>query len=216
MKHMVTSSIDKTLKLWSVPENLQTTEGEKSPGNPSPSIRKPTWHPAFAEKMLSKQEIYEKLLLRSFETDSEVLVCRFSHNGKYLAAGCLDGSAYIWDLSDEDYKLLQQSQGHELGIEDCAFIDDDSYLATCSQDKSVIIWSVEDFTQVHLATNNKNMVLSCCFQPGTRRLAYCTENKIYVSLKDGCTGHDTESAMTRLLDKSYRIRHSRISLQIRP
>ena len=80
-----------------------------------------------------------KVALRGHRGDVASLA--FSHDGKSVAAGCVDNAAYLWDAASG--RLLHTLEGHSERIDDLAFSPDDRLLATASRDRTARLWSVE-------------------------------------------------------------------------
>jgi WD40 repeat protein len=66
----------------------------------------------------------------------------FSPDGTLLATAGLDGTAKVWQISQDELSLLMTLSGHNSEVVDVAFSPDGTRLATASNDGSVRIWDI--------------------------------------------------------------------------
>jgi WD40 repeat protein len=75
----------------------------------------------------------------SFQEPKGVVYClALSPNGKLLAAGSHDASAYVWNL--EEKKLAATLKGHTLAVLSVGFSADGKFLVTGSADRAIQAW----------------------------------------------------------------------------
>lgn len=69
---------------------------------------------------------------------------RFSPNGKWLAAGMLDGSVTVWNVETGERPAWGHWRAHRAWVEALAFTADGKHLATAAADWKVMLWNLPD------------------------------------------------------------------------
>lgn len=91
----------------------------------------------------------------------------FSHNGKYLAAGCTDSKTVIKVFNVEDMEQVLILKGHVDLIHDIKWSEKDDYLLTSSTDGTAKLWS---FSEVMDPGMEITGMTASNFNPGTAQL----------------------------------------------
>jgi eukaryotic-like serine/threonine-protein kinase len=95
-----------------------------------------------------------------------VLAAAYSPDGRYLAAGCVDGSISLWDTWNwSEPKTLH---GHTQHVYSLAFSSNGKYLASGGNDGNVIVWEVSSATPIHTLKGHVATVRQVAFGPGDR------------------------------------------------
>jgi len=90
----------------------------------------------------------------------EVLCCKFSYDGKYLATAGFDKLILLWDIYNQcnNFGVLK---GHKNAILDLHWSMDGTKLYTASADKTVSCWDAETFKRIKKFTGHTSFVNSC-------------------------------------------------------
>jgi len=88
----------------------------------------------------------------------EVIICKFSNNGKKLATGSKDGCLFIWDVDPNTYRLTLNKcyEDHSCGVCYVAWSPDDRHLIACGAEESneLWIWDIENKVLKKRINNN--------------------------------------------------------------
>lgn len=80
--------------------------------------------------------------------DDEVMYCKFSPDGLFLATGGKDNKVIIWDVNPETLVLkeLHVLEGHDYGVIHLAWSPDSKHLIVCGQEdcQNIWIWNLDD------------------------------------------------------------------------
>ncbi|NEZ55198.1 hypothetical protein [Adonisia turfae] len=79
------------------------------------------------------------------DADAPLLAIRYSHDGRYIAAGGADGQITILDI--ENNRIIKGSNEQPSSVLDLSFTPDDNFLVTASADNSVSVWNLFDSEQ---------------------------------------------------------------------
>jgi eukaryotic-like serine/threonine-protein kinase len=93
----------------------------------------------------------------------------FSPDGRWLAAGCGDGTIPVWDMALG--RLAHTLRGHAAGLRDVAFHPDGRRLASASDDQTVKLWDVTTGREIVTLPGHTSAVESVAFSCDGRRLA---------------------------------------------
>ena len=78
--------------------------------------------------------------IRSYTTPSELMGIAVSHDGRFLAAGCINRQAYVWDLTTG--KRIRDLVGHQADVTHLWFVPGTAALVTYGWDKSARYWDL--------------------------------------------------------------------------
>jgi len=121
----------------------------------------------------------------------EVIICKFSNNGKRLATGSKDGCLFIWDIDPQTYKLTLNKcyEDHSCGVCFVAWSPDDRYLIACGSEEGneLWIWDIENKTLKKRINNNHDDSLTCAawLQDGQTFVAGGVKGQFYYCDLDG-------------------------------
>ncbi len=93
----------------------------------------------------------------------------FSPDGRWLAAGCDDGTIPIWDMAAG--RLTRTLRGHTAAVRDIAFAPDAPRLASASNDQTVKLWDVTTGGEIVSLPGHSSATESVAFTSDGRRLA---------------------------------------------
>ncbi len=157
---ILTSSKDKTIKLWSKEGHLLLPEEsatEHLPPNFKDGHSDTVWSATFSPdgqtivsasadktiKLWSKKDgIWVNTNTKTMTHDSPVYVVRFSPDGKIIASGDKGGNIKFWNLDGEQLNKIEAKQGSVWSIS----FKDNKTLATGGLDSTVKFWRSKDDT----------------------------------------------------------------------
>ena len=99
--------------------------------------------------------------------DGHVFSVAFSLDGKYLATGCSDGTAALWDVANGTEVTRMNHDGSVFSV---AFSPDGKYLATAGEDRTARLWEATNGQEVARMIH-ENPVGSVAFSPNGKYLA---------------------------------------------
>jgi jouberin len=102
--------------------------------------------------------------------DSSELGCwrlKFSHNGRFLAAGCTDGKTNIKVFNVEDLEQVVVLKGHTDLIHDIEWSLDDKFILSSSTDGTAKLWNFKDVLDTGMDLTG---MTTSNFNPGTTLL----------------------------------------------
>jgi WD40 repeat protein len=82
-----------------------------------------------------------KKLLVLTSRAGNLMMCRFSEDGKYVLAGYADSTARVWDARTG--RVVTTMAGHIQRIRDLRFSPDKTRLLTCAMDNTAIVWDLQ-------------------------------------------------------------------------
>ena len=93
----------------------------------------------------------------------------FSPDGRSLAAGCVDGDVWVWNLTAgwQTCKL----RGHAARVYDVAFSPNGRQIASASGDRTVRLWDLMTGQEIATLLGHEAQVQSLSFSPDGQRLA---------------------------------------------
>ncbi|KAJ3186655.1 Transducin (beta)-like 3 [Gaertneriomyces sp. JEL0708] len=129
----VTGSLDRTVKVWDIPESISSAHTEP---------------------------IKLKARLTFLAHDKDVQSLTISPNDKLIASGSLDKTAKLFTV---DGQHLGTFKGHKRGIWCVRFSPVDQILATASTDKTIKLWSLSTFAPLKTLEGHLNSILQLRF-----------------------------------------------------
>jgi len=93
----------------------------------------------------------------------------FSHDGRYLVSGDLDGMLKLWDAKTG--QEVASAAAHRLVTQRAAFSPDDRLLVTCSYDYTLRLWQVSPFAALGRLCGHRAEVYDVCFSPDGHQIA---------------------------------------------
>jgi len=102
----------------------------------------------------------------------EVWFLRFSHDGTKLASGSKDTTVVVWDVSNEDVRILRTLEGHSYGVAYIAWSPDDKYLIACGPEDcaELWIWNVETGDlKCKMSQTTEDSLTCCSWNPDCKR-----------------------------------------------
>ena len=106
------------------------------------------------------------------ETFASILSVNVSPKGNYLAAGCIDGNVYVWELPAG--KLIQILHGHTDWVRGVSFSHDGKTLASCAYDQTIKLWDMQSGTCIETLVGHSTWVTSIDFHPDDKLLVSCS------------------------------------------
>jgi WD40 repeat protein len=195
---IVSSSRDKTLKLW----DTRTGKEKRTLIGHSSWIRTCAFSPVtniFASGSLDNTlKLWdvnsEKELVTFLGHSDSVEACAFSPDGNLIVTGSGDKTLKLWHIKSG--KEIRTLIGHSDSIEACAFSPFGNTIVSGSNDKTIKLWDVQSGTLLHTFIGHTNDVHACVFSPdgkligsasidGTVRLWDLNTNRLQNTL----TGH---------------------------
>lgn len=146
-KKLVTSSDDRTVKLWEVATGklLHSFKGHRS------GVRMATFSPngkyiasgSNYDGRIILWDIEKKMAVREIighdgNSSVDVMSVRFSPDGNYLISASLDNTAKVWSIPSLD--LVHTLKGHKNYVSYADFSPDGAFYISSSWDKSIKIW----------------------------------------------------------------------------
>lgn len=92
----------------------------------------------FTDHMCDRTQFPLQTAFELNESEGEVYVVEFSHNGKRLAASGADGMTVVYDTST--FQVRHTLREHTEAVVCIAWSPDDARLITCSQDHKARVW----------------------------------------------------------------------------
>lgn len=169
-KSLATSSLDRTVKIWSLAPGLEdiTLAGQGTRAVYSPDgTRIATAGPGGSVQIWDAATGEASLTLAGHT--ALVMGVAFRADGKRLASGSFDQTVKVWDLTTG--QLLFTLSGHQAAVRDVAYSPDGKWIATASFDESARLWDAETGREVLSLTGHAGLVLGVAFSPDGARLA---------------------------------------------
>jgi WD40 repeat protein/uncharacterized caspase-like protein len=168
---LISTGVDKTVRIWQVFNRYQQQEGIYSIAVPNQSAdtyatadsagKIKIWHNADGKQKLVRTLPGHK------ETISEIV---YSPDGKLIASGSWDRTIKLWDA--ETGKLIDTLIGHQDGINSITFSPDSQTLISGSEDKTIKIWNISDRPKlIKTLTGHTDSVKAVAVSPDGKLIA---------------------------------------------
>src|SRR5262249_407949 len=99
----------------------------------------------------------------------------FSHDGKWLAAGCLHGGGQLWGV--DSMSKLQTLSGHYASVNSVAFSPSNLLLVTGSRDRAIKIWESDTGKELQVLQGHTAEVRAVSFSPDGQWLVSGSHDK---------------------------------------
>jgi WD40 repeat protein/transcriptional regulator with XRE-family HTH domain len=106
---------------------------------------------------------------RFTEAFKTIVPVAYSPDGRYLAAGSIDGEVWLWRV--EDNQQVDLLHGHTGPVNSVAFSLDGRIIASGSGDGTIVLWSLESGARLATLNGHSGRVWSVAFNPGGTLLA---------------------------------------------
>ncbi|MEG5049904.1 MULTISPECIES: nSTAND1 domain-containing NTPase [unclassified Microcoleus] len=119
-----------------------------------------------------KLEKTDGSLIRELKGESGFTSVTFSHDGKIIAAGRLDGKVQLWDTSGKEIGTLE---GHTDRVNSVSFNRNGKTIASASNDQTVKLWQIQLPLLTHLKAHDSR-VMDVSFSPDGKIFASASED----------------------------------------
>ncbi|PZV12247.1 MAG: hypothetical protein DCF20_17855 [Pseudanabaena sp.] len=173
-KIIISSSGDKTIKLW----NLQGKELRTLKGHTS-DVLSVAFSPN--DKVIVSGSFDNTLKLWNLEGkelytlkghSKEVRSVAFSPDGKLIASGSADKTIKLWNLEGKELSICE---GHHAGVRSLSFSPDGKMIASGSLDRTIKLWDLEG-KELLTFKSHMGAVLSVAFAPNGKYIISASDD----------------------------------------
>ncbi len=173
-KIIISSSGDKTIKLW----NLQGKELRTLKGHTS-DVLSVAFSPN--DKVIASGSFDNTLKLWNLEGkelytlkghSKEVRSVAFSPDGKLIASGSADKTIKVWNLEGKELSICE---GHHAGVRSLSFSPDGKMIASGSLDRTIKLWDLEG-KELLTFKSHMGAVLSVAFAPNGKYIISASDD----------------------------------------
>lgn len=150
---LASASKDATIRLWDVKRRKEIRKINAHPSGTQAVCFGPKGKKLVSGGWDKTVKVWDALSgkkLKEFDMKSKVKAVLWSSDGKYVAAGCLDGSLKIWSVKN-DWKETVLIR-HKGGVRSLAAGPQNDLLVSAGADGRVIVWKLADGSQVEKFT----------------------------------------------------------------
>lgn len=109
-----------------------------------------------------------KLSVKNGSFEHAITKVTFSPDGNYIATGCEDSSAKIWEAKTG--RLISTLSGHRQGVKDIEFSNDGKFVITASEDTTAKLWDRETGQLLISFDDSKKALLNAVFTPDDKSI----------------------------------------------
>ncbi|MFI7492949.1 NB-ARC domain-containing protein [Micromonospora echinaurantiaca] len=159
---LLTGARDGELQLWSVEQGTHRTLG-RGAAIVTADLSPEGTHAVVADSAgrLTVREVAtgaEYVLVPQVE--SRIERCRFSADGRQIAAGAQDGTVTVWAWPERT--VTRVISGHENWVADCAFSPDGLWLVSVSWDSTVLVGRIAEQVEPFKLSGHHRGPIHCC------------------------------------------------------
>ncbi|WP_437338946.1 TIR domain-containing protein [Sorangium sp. So ce394] len=171
-QHIVSASIDSTLKVWDLATGklLSTLEGH-SDGVTACSISPDGQRIASSsyDRTLKVWDLTTGKLLSTIEGRSGwVTACVISPDGQRIVSSSYNSTLKVWDLTTG--KLLSTLESHSREVTACALSPDGQHIVSASTDSTLKVWDLATGKHVSTLEGHSDGVTACVLSPDGQRI----------------------------------------------
>jgi WD40 repeat protein len=187
---VITSSVDKTIRIWAMPAGNEIKRFDVLTRSPEEILVYPD-----NQYIAVLYSLEEHLQIRELETGKEVGSLKngtepieavaITANEKYLAVGGRDHIVRFWDpLKREEIDRLESASARVAGV---AFSSDNKFFASASGDGIARVWEFATGRELKQLSGHEGAVTSIAFSPNNQYIVTSSEDKT-ARLWDVATG----------------------------
>ena len=174
---LATSSVDKTVKLWHLPETKLVRTIKQPEGLTSVAFSPDgQWLVTGSyDAMVRIWRVRDGALMRTLNGHSgTVWAVAFSPDSQQVVSGGEDKTVRVWRIGGTAGARVLT--GHTLNVWDVHFSPDGQRIASSSFDKTVKIWRVDSGSLERTLTGHKEAIVGCAFSPNGELLASSSDD----------------------------------------
>ncbi|GAB4531313.1 MAG: caspase family protein [Pleurocapsa sp.] len=177
-KVLVSTGVDKTVRLWTISHNYFST----SPGISSVAISPQDSNIFAAADRNNQIKIWQNnsQLLQTLPGHQETITqIKYSPDGKIIASASWDKTIKLWDVEND--KLITTLTGHQNAVNTIAFSPDGKTLISGGEDKTIKLWNLETDKLITTLTGHTDSIKTVTVSPDNKLIASAGyDNKIKI------------------------------------